>query len=81
MKRTSSRFRWLYSILTAISHTREITVATAAPRTPMTGAPSFPKMRTQFRTRFINTAIHDAAMGAAVRPVSRRVEAYTMESV
>ena len=48
-------------------------VATAAPTTPIFGAPRLPKINTQFSTRLVRMAITLARMGARVSPVSRRV--------
>ena len=58
---------------TASSTYREITVAMAAPCTPMAGAPSFPKISTQFRNRLVTMAQMPATIGTTVSPASRRV--------
>ena len=56
-----------------ISTYREITVAMAAPRIPMAGAPRCPKISTQFRNRLVRMAQMPAVMGTTVSPLSRSV--------
>ena len=54
---------------------REITVAMAAPSTPMAGAPRWPKISTQLPNRLVRMAQIPANIGARVSPASRSVPA------
>ena len=58
---------------------REVTVAIAAPATPSAGAPSRPKIRMRFRTKFVETDAILLTIGTTTSPVSLRFEAYTWD--
>ena len=57
--------------ISAISTTRAMRVARAAPRTPMAGAPSSPKMNTWFRAMFTSTAPALMIIGGQAFPTLR----------